>query len=251
MMALPALLVALTALLPAVQAYVPSSAPSYAQLAPFATQWLITMSKRNTKTNATFTPHTCNATALGNPCNQPPLQQNSDMQVKISFAKRNVSAALQTWQNGVPVEFVVRLDYAPSVAVDRGWRKKNGAWPGYGRHAKWVVATLPFNEAGGSAVWDLNKVDEVTDAVLYPEVCVKCKLPSGKVDFCQCTRRNNALNGTFNFLSIETEVMSDDIPPSMRAASIAMAVFCPLFLIVYAISDWLYYKRTGKALALY
>lgn len=250
-MALSALLVALVALLPAALAYVPADAPSYTMLAPYATQWIITMSKRNTKTNATFTPHTCNATVLSMPCNQPPLQQDSDMQVKITFVKRNASAPLKTWQNGVPQSFIVRLDYAPSVAVDRGWRKKNGAWPGYGKHAKWVVGTPAFSEAGGYAVWDLNSVDEVTDAILYPEVCVKCKLPNGKVDFCQCTRRNNALNGTFNFLSIETEVMSDDIPTSMRAAAIAMSVFCPLFLIVYAVCDWLYYKRHGKALALY
>lgn len=123
--------------------------------------------------------------------------------------------------------------------------------PQYGKHAKWTVDTLPFAQAGGYAVWDLNSVDEVTDAVLYPEVCVLCTLPNGKKDYCQCTRRNNVANGTFNFLSIETEVMSDDIPSSMLAATIAMSVFCPLFLIVYAVSDWRYYKRTGKALALY
>lgn len=104
--------------------------PAYTQLAPFATQWIITMAKRNSKTDTTFTPHTCNATVMGKACNQPPLQQGDDMQVKITWVKRNASAPLRTWQNGVPVEFVARLDYAPSSAVDRGWRKKNGGWPG-------------------------------------------------------------------------------------------------------------------------
>ncbi len=34
----------------------------------------------------------------------------------------------------------------------------------------------------------------------------------------------------------------------MRGSAIAMSVFSLLFLIVYAVSDSLYYKRTGKSL---
>lgn len=243
----PPLVLALVALaLPLAYAKVPPSAPSYTALAPFNRQFAISMQKKNTRLGGDWVPHTCNATALGGPCNQPPFQQDSGWQIRINFNPTNASAPFRTWKNGVPVELIVRLDYAPSVALDRGWRKKNGAWPGYGKHAKWEVAKMPFNRSG-SAIWNLDEVDEVTDAILYPEVCVKCKFPDGKVDFCQCDRRNNA---TSNFLSIETEVMHDDVTPGMRAAAIILSIFSPCWLAAYALGDWLYYRRTGKPLSL-
>lgn len=87
----------------------------------------------------------------------------------------------------------------------------------------------------------------MTDAILYPEVCTLCTLPNGKHEYCQCTRRN----AVASFNSIETAVMTDDITPGMRAATIIMSIVGPAFLIVYALADWMYYKKTGRPLALY
>lgn len=241
------LLAALAVCVPSAQAYVPATATAYAQLANFTSQWVVTLAKRDVAVTNTWTPHTCNATVLGAPCNQPPLQQGTSMQVRIAWALRNASLPFKTLKGATPVEIVVRLDYGASVAYDRGWRKKNGLWPGYGKHVKWQVASLPFSLAPGQAIWELSKVDEVTDAILYPEVCVKCKFADGRVDYCQCSRRN----GATNYLSVETKVMDDDITTGMRAATIIMAIASPTFLFIYAICDHLHYKRTGKALAFY
>jgi hypothetical protein len=61
----------------------------------------------------------------------------------------------------------------------------------------------------------------------------------------QCDRRNTGAAT----LTVESEV-TGSITPSMRAAAIAVSAFSPLFLIVYWVSDSLYYKRTGKSLRL-
>lgn len=92
-------------------------------------------------------------------------------------------------------------------------------------------------------MWDLQTADEVTDAILYPEVCVICTFPDGSTDYCQCDRRN----GATNYLSVET-IVQDSITPAMRAAAIALSVFSPLFLIFYATADTLYFRNTGKSL---
>lgn len=114
----------------------------------------------------------------------------------------------------------------------------------HGWHAKWTLANLTW-ATSGHGMWDLSEADEVTDALLYPEVCVKCKFADGSIDYCQCDRRNGA-NTT---ITIETAVV-DSITPSMRGAAIAMSIFSPVFLIVYSIGDNLYYKRTGRSLRL-
>lgn len=243
-----ALLIALVAaFVPASQAYIPAGTTAYAQLANFTSQWVVSLAKRDASATQTWTPHTCNATVLGAACNQPPLQQDSNMQVRISWQLRNASLPFKTLGGATPIQIVVRLDYGLGVATDRGWRKKNGAWPKYGKHAKWGVTKVPFSLAAGSAVWDLNEVDEVTDAILYPEVCVMCKFADGHIDFCQCSRRN----GATNYLSIETQVMDHDITTGMRAATIIMSIASPTLLIIYAIADYFHYRRTGKALAFY
>ena len=54
-----------------------------------------------------------------------------------------------------------------------------------GWHAKWTLATVPY-VSSGSAVWDLSQADQVTDAVLYPEVCVICEFADGTTDYCEC-----------------------------------------------------------------
>lgn len=99
-------------------------------LANFTSQWAISMQRRDSL-DAAWRLHTCNATVIGAPCNQPPLGGQTPSQVKIVFVRRNASAGpLRTWKGGVPTSIKVRLDYGASVQVDRGWRKKNQAWPG-------------------------------------------------------------------------------------------------------------------------
>ncbi|KAG2429415.1 hypothetical protein HYH02_014070 [Chlamydomonas schloesseri] len=220
------------------------TSPKYTpHLANFTAQWAISLQRRDSP-DAAWRVHTCNATVIGADCNQPPLVGATPSQVKIVFARRNASAgALRTWKGGVPTSIKVRLDYGASVQVDRGWRKKNQAYPGHGWHAKWTVATMPYNETGGEAVWNLSTADEVTDAILYPEVCVICTFPDGSTDYCQCDRRN----GATNYLSVET-VVEKSITPAMRAAAIALSVFSPLFLIFYATADTMYFRKTGKSL---
>ncbi|GIL55782.1 hypothetical protein Vafri_11286 [Volvox africanus] len=217
------------------------NSPTYTKLSSYTGQWKISMFVRASAA-AQWTPHTCNATTFGAACNQPVLTGFSDWEVMVNFTLKNASAPFRTWNNGTPDKVIVRLDYAPVAQVDRGWRKKNQAYPGHGWHAKWTLATLPWSTSG-SGFWDLSEVDEVTDALLYPEVCVLCHFPDGTTNYCQCDRRN----GVNTTLTIETAVVNS-ITPAMRGAAIAMSIFSPVFLIVYSISDSLYYKRTGRSL---
>ncbi|KAG2489121.1 hypothetical protein HYH03_012347 [Edaphochlamys debaryana] len=211
-------------------------------------QWAITIQRRNAYSEP-WAPHICNATAYGAPCNAPVLRDHTEQEVKITFTKRNASVPLRTWKMGTPIELLVRLDYMPVSQVDRGWRKKNQVYPGCGWHVKWEVATFPYNDASATwdapmeAIWALSAADEVTDGVLYPEVCVRCQFADGTQDYCQCDRRNAGVNT----LTVETEVYGS-ITPAMRGAAIAMSVFSPIFLIIYATADVFYYKRTGRSL---
>lgn len=215
-------------------------------------QWAMTIWRRNFAGDE-FKAHVCNATAYGAPCNAPAIVEHTTQQVQIRFFKRNATAPLRTWQKGVPVEIKVRLAYMPVSQVDRGWRKKNQAYPGHGWHAKWTVATMNYDDATYAAsaeqpmiaTWDLVNADEVTDALLYPEVCVLCTFADGRRDYCQCDRRNAGAN----VQTIETAV-EGAITPGMRGAAIALSIFAPVFLIIYTISDNLYYKKTGKSLRL-
>ncbi|EFJ43674.1 hypothetical protein VOLCADRAFT_106678 [Volvox carteri f. nagariensis] len=217
------------------------SSPTYAMMSNFTGQWSISIFIRESP-SAQWVPHTCNATAFGAACNRPVLTAFTNYQVMVNFTRKNASAPFRTWKNGTPQELVVRLDYAAASQVDRGWRKKNQAYPGHGWHAKWKLSTLSFTNSG-VGIWDLAHADGVTDALLYPEVCTLCTFPDGHKDYCQCDRRN----GVNNTLTIETAVVNS-ITPSMRGAAIAMSIFSPVFLIVYSISDSLYYKRTGRSL---
>lgn len=113
--------------------------------------------------------------------------------------------------------------------------------PQFGQHGKWIIAIDPFNAAGGVAYWDLAKADEVTDAVLYPEVCTRCNYPDGKQEWCQCDRTNAGAN----LNTIETRV-EGSITPSMRGVAIAFSIFAPLILIVYTLVDRWYYNKYGK-----
>ncbi|KXZ49559.1 hypothetical protein GPECTOR_20g413 [Gonium pectorale] len=219
-----------------------ASSPTYTMLANYTGQWTLSMSK--SIAGGAWVPHVCNASAHGAACNQPPLVAHSNAALKITFSQRNTSVPLKTWKNGVPLEVVIRLDYAPASQIDRGWRKKNQAYPGHGWHAKWTIAHIPFTTSG-EAVWDLTHADEVTDAMLYPEICVKCTFADGSVDYCACDRRN----GATNMLTVETAV-EGSITPGMRGAAIALSIFSPMFLIFYSVGDIVYYKRTGRSLRL-
>ncbi|PNH10817.1 hypothetical protein TSOC_002356 [Tetrabaena socialis] len=220
--------------------------PTYAMFAAASLngQFAIAMSRRESA-DSPWVPHTCNASTYGAACNQPVLADHSSQEILITYALKNTSAPVRTWKNGVPTEVIVRLDYAPISAVDRGWRKKNGAWPGCGYHAKWVVARMPYSPSG-QGIWQLEHADEVTDAVLYPEVCVLCRFADGSEDYCQCDRRGPT---GATLLTIETEVQGS-ITPGMRGAAIALSIFSPVFLIIYSIGDSMYYKRTGRSLRL-
>lgn len=101
-------------------------------LANFTSQWTIRMFVRASP-DADWIPHTCNATNFGAECNQPVFHGSSTAEVMVNFTQRNATAPLRTWKNGTPVEVIVRLDYAPISQVDRGWRKKNQAYPGVRR----------------------------------------------------------------------------------------------------------------------
>ncbi|GFR51548.1 hypothetical protein Agub_g13967 [Astrephomene gubernaculifera] len=217
------------------------NSPTYTTLANYTGQFAIRAYRRDSAADG-WQSHACNISAYGAPCNQPPLEGNSDSQVKIEFNVKNTSAPFRTWKNGTPQEVVVRLDYATVSQVDRGWRKKNQAYPGHGWHAKWTLATLPWSSSG-EAVWNLSDADEVTSAVLYAEVCVICSFEDGTKDYCMCDRRNSGPAA----ITFET-VAAGSITPRMRGAAIALSIFSPVFLIVFAIGDNLYYKRTGRAL---
>ncbi len=116
-------------------------AAEYTTLANFTGQWAISMQRRDSPDQA-WRLHSCNATWIGSACNQPPIAGHSPSQVKIVFVRRNATAgALRTWKGGVPTEIKVRLDYGATVQVDRGWRKKNQAWPGVSQTG-WVESGL-------------------------------------------------------------------------------------------------------------
>ena len=102
---------------------------AYTKLANYTGQLAITMSQATAGVDV-WTPHTCNATAFGAACNQPVLIGASDAEVKIKYSVKNTSVPFRTWMNGTPLEVVIRLDYHASSQVDRGWRKKNQAYPG-------------------------------------------------------------------------------------------------------------------------
>ncbi len=64
-------------------------------------------------------------------CSVPSLPQlASGQQLRLNWNLRNATAPLRTWKGGVPVTLKARLNYMPSVQINRGWRKKNQAYPG-------------------------------------------------------------------------------------------------------------------------
>ncbi len=100
---------------------------AYTDIAPYS-YWKITIDKRSSPSEE-WQPHVCPAAAFGVACNQPPLAEHTTSQIRVTWTPRNASKPFAAWREGTPVDFVVRLDYHPVSAVDRGWRKKNGAYP--------------------------------------------------------------------------------------------------------------------------